>query len=96
MISDILVALTALGAVCFVVTYAILAPFYRSESGWNLMAFMAVVATMVTQSIYFRATGNKPTELMAIIDWGAAATCIWWRISILVRAQLRRPPPTTE
>lgn len=91
-LSTLFVCATALGAFLFCVTYAVVAPFYKTEHGWNFMTFMAVVFTMVTLSMYFRVVGGRAPEWLASVTWGAAAACIWWRISILIRAQLRKPP----
>lgn len=91
-VSDFLVATTALGAVLFCLTYAVVAPFYKSEHGWNFMAFMAVVAVMVAQVIYYRAVDHRGPEWLSIVDWSLTSICIWWRITILIRAQFKRPP----
>lgn len=85
-----LIGLTALGAICFCFLYALLAPFYKSEGGWNMMAFMVVVGTMVTLSLYFRSTGTRAPDWLAYALWGAACVCVWWRVAILLRAQLKR------
>lgn len=90
-LSTYLVLATAAGSVLFVILYAALAPFYRSQSGWNLMSFMLVVAVMVTLSLYFRFSGGRAPEWVAVLTWGAAAVCIWWRVAILLRAQLGKP-----
>lgn len=87
-LSTYLVFATAAGAGLFVVLYGILAPFYKSESGWNIMSFMLVVATMVTLSLYFRFSGDRAPEWLGVVTWGAAAVCVWWRVLILLRAQL--------
>jgi drug/metabolite transporter (DMT)-like permease len=90
MISSYLIAITALGAVLFVVGYAILAPFYRSEEGWNVMTFMVVVVAMVIQAIYFRIHHSRAPEWLSIIDWGLVAFVVWWRLILLARRQLSR------
>jgi uncharacterized membrane protein len=90
-ISNYLVAWTALGAVLFCILYALVAPFYKSEGGWNMMSFMVVIAAMVTLSIYFRYSGGKAPEWLAVILWGAAGLCVWWRIVMMIRVQ-RKPP----
>lgn len=82
-----LIALTALGAFTFVVVYGIIAPFYKSESGWNLMAFMAIVAALVVQALYLRLAHTRAPEWLAQLDWSLTAICIWWRVVILIRAQ---------
>jgi hypothetical protein len=92
-LSTYLVLATAAGAGLFVILYALLAPFYRSESGWNLMSFMLVVATMVTMAVYYRLTGERAPSWLQNVLWGAAAGCVWWRVVILLRAQLSRPSP---
>lgn len=87
--SNYLVLATAAGSGLFVVLYAILAPFYKSESGWNLMSFMFVVATMVTMAVFYRFTGGRAPVWLQNVLWGAAAVCVWWRVTILLRAQFR-------
>lgn len=85
-----LIGLTALGAIAFCFLYAVLAPFYKSEGGWNLMAFMVIVGTMVTLSLYYRSSGTRAPEWLAVVLWVMCCACIWWRVTILVRAQLER------
>lgn len=82
-----LIAFTAAGALLFVITYAIIAPFYKSESGWNLMTFMVIVAVLVVQTLYVRFTGRRLPEWVARVDWSVTGLCIWWRLAILLRAQ---------
>jgi uncharacterized membrane protein YjfL (UPF0719 family) len=86
----VLIGLTALGAIGFCFLYALLAPFYKSEGGWNMMAFMVIVGTMVTLSLYFRSTGTRAPDWLAYVLWGMCCACVWWRVTILLRAQLKR------
>lgn len=85
-----LIGWTALGAIAFCFIYALLAPFYKSEGGWNLMSFMVVVGTMVTMALYFRSTGTRAPEWLANTMWALAGLCVWWRVTIVLRAQLQR------
>lgn len=85
-----LVAGTALGAAAFCLSYVILAPFYRSEGGWNIVAFMGVVATMTTLALYYRITKSHAPTWLANTMWTFALVCVWWRVTIVLRAQLRR------
>jgi hypothetical protein len=92
-VSDALVLSAAAGALTFVVLYAVLAPFYMNEAGWNVMVFMIIVAAMVCQSMYFRISGVRAPEWLSVLDWGLVSVVIWWRVTILVREQFRRRPP---
>jgi amino acid transporter len=82
-----LIVWTAIGAILFVLVYALAAPFYRTEEGWNVMAFMVVVSAMVAQAFYVRRTGHRLPEWVARVDWALAGLCIWWRLTIVVRGQ---------
>lgn len=90
MISNYLVCTAALGASLFVIAYAALAPFYRSEEGWNVMTFMVVVVLMIVQSVYFRLSGTRAPEWLSSLDWGLINAVVWWRFTLVIRRQLAR------
>lgn len=98
-----LIVLTAIGATLFVLVYAITSPFYRSEEGWNVMAFMAVVSAMVAQAVYVRRVGHRLPEWVSQVDWAAACACVWWRLTLVIRGQWhnivgggKHQPPRTK
>lgn len=90
MIITYLIGFTALGAILFCFLYALLAPFYKSEGGWNLMAFMIIVGAMITLALYYRTSGGRAPAWLAYALWIPCCMCVWWRVTILVRAQLER------
>lgn len=86
-----LILFTASGALLFVILYATISPFYKNITGWNMMAFMVVVAAMVVQALTFRMTGIRLPEWVISLDWAAAGSCVWWRVGILLYVQKYRP-----
>lgn len=86
--------LTWAGAVCgvlFVVLYALTAPWYRSEEGAHLMAFtgyLTVVLGYIAVTTVTRVAAPSLPLPRAFVFGGLAALMIW-RLSILIRAQIR-------
>lgn len=84
------------GAVVFGATYHLLAPWWRSQVGQNLMtmtgaaALLLVLGTLQTLLAPGRAFtdayfGQSALRLIAFVALGAA---FWWRWVLLIRAQV--------
>lgn len=77
----------ALASSIFVAAYAFRSPWWRSEVGANTMALMFVVAFLVTLTVVFRVTGVRAGDWLGALLWGLLNVPLWWRVSILWRAQ---------
>ena len=86
---DLAVFLTALGALVFVVLYAVTTRWNRTEMGRHVMIFMVsiLVVTMLAVLSIFLGTDWPHREVIRGAAWAVIAACIWWRVAILVRAQ---------
>lgn len=95
---DIAICTAFVLAVAFIVSYALLAAWWRSEWGQLLMAIAAMLAMSlgwVAGSIWFRAANpNNPMFRFLIF---ATITCVLgWMLSLMLRTQLRRPKPAEQ
>jgi hypothetical protein len=93
--TDAAIVATALGALVFVISYAVTTrgAWRSSIVGWNVMAFMTVVllvSTLAVVAIFF-GTNWPFREAIRSVAWTMVAAVIWWRVAILYRAQ--HPPP---
>jgi hypothetical protein len=89
-VSIALMVLVTIGASLFVISYLALSPWWKNEAGKNMMAFMAIVAALLIVGLYYRLTGDIPPDWLRIVTWGTINIPVWWRLSILIRAQLGR------
>jgi len=89
---------TAAVSLLFTVMYCLLSPFWRTETGRNIAALMAVIAAITTWSSATLWTseptnipaGDRPItfyQVRAILMWALAAV-IFWRVVIFIRVQL--------
>jgi hypothetical protein len=95
-IGNVLVHLTTLLAWAFIVLYHLSAPWWRTEAGKHVMAFMAALAAVLTLSSLRLATGAPAqTEPVTWFTWlrvlvfASVPAVIGWRVAILWRAQYR-------
>lgn len=91
----ILLWLGASGGVAFLLLYPALAPFRRSEAGWHVMTFTAGAALLFVYLLLgnygvTRQWGPAVQACIAISIATVLVVAIYWRIAILLRAQLRR------
>ena len=91
----VLLWLGTIGGAGFLLGYPLLAPFRRSEAGWHLMTFTAGVALLFLYLLLgnYGVTRQWGPFVQACIAIGIAAllvAAVYWRITILLRAQLRR------
>lgn len=100
--ADAAVIATALGALAFVIAYAI-----RSHGAWrgngvgqNIMAFMVVVlivSSLAVVSIFF-GRDWPARELVRGTAWGAVAFVVWWRVVLVwtLHPRKKRPPKSGD
>lgn len=82
-------------ALLFVLLYATLAPWWRSEVGRHLMTFtftifLALALTACNAMGWTRSLGLVPLLWIELAVFAAILLSILWRITILLRAQRRR------
>lgn len=93
-----LINLLALAILCggavFMASYAILAPWWRSETGRNIMTLTAGVTglALLRCMTFIFGDGYPGQTALRLALFAAIAVAIWWRWCLLLRAQLRRPP----
>lgn len=87
--SNAAVILTALGALVFVIVYAVTTRWWSSAMGKHVMTFMAailVVTMLAVISIFFGVNWPHRAAIRTGA-WGSIAACLWWRVIILFQAQ---------
>lgn len=92
-IGDALVVFTAALAWAFVIMYHWMAPWWRSQVGWHVMTYSAVVAAVLTLSVV-RMIGGASLDtpwfaVVRLVVFAGVPLAIGWRIAILWRAQRR-------
>lgn len=90
---NILVIITALLSWVFIVQYHLMAPWWRSEIGRQMMTYSAVVAVLLTLSTV-RIAGGAGVDtpwfaVVRLVVFAGVPIAIGWRIAILWRAQRR-------
>lgn len=90
---NILVIVTAALSWVFVVQYHLMAPWWRTEIGRQMMTYSAVVAVLLTLSAV-RIIGGAGLDttwfvLLRLVVFAGVPVAIGWRIAILWRAQRR-------
>lgn len=77
----------------FMATYHLLAPWYRSEVGRNIMAFMGCNQMLLALGVLQMLVGGMapaPWSWFNVLRAAAFAglgVVVWWRWSLLIRAQ---------
>jgi hypothetical protein len=89
--TDAAIVITALGALVFVISYAVTTrgAWKDSAVGLNIMSFMAsvlVVSVLAVAGVIW-GTDWPLRNLIRTLAWGLIAACIWWRVVILFRLQ---------
>jgi hypothetical protein len=89
--SDAAVILTFLGALVFVVAYALLTQgaWRANQVGANVMVFMfaiTLVSALGVITIFF-GTQWPHRDLVRTVCWSLIGGCIWWRVYILFKVQ---------
>lgn len=95
LIGDIAVWVALVSAIAFCVTYAVVAPWWKSGEGWHLMTFTAVIG-LAFGLIAYRQTTSTPaplplcTEVARALILVALASLLVWRLGLLIWTQTRR------
>lgn len=77
------------GFLAFLVVYSTLARWWRSPAGRHVMAFMGACALVIGLRVISLHVGPYPGEWYVRVGalW-LAVFVVWWRVAIVVRAQL--------
>lgn len=91
------VIITFCTSIAFIVLYSVLAPWWRSPLGRNLIAFDAVLSLTLLPSVIHHALGATSAEDTAfawftVSAFAAVPVVIGWRAVIMIRMQLDRKP----
>mgnify|MGYP001034895882 CR=1 FL=1 len=94
-IGQVLVFACAIACLIFMGLYQALAPWWRSEAGRHVMAFMTVLFLALTLTAANSMGWLRDISLLALIIaevtiFGLILAVICWRIVILLRAQFPR------
>ena len=83
-----MMAYVALAATVFVIVYHVLAAWWRTPVGINIMALLASIAVTLDLALVFNLT-TPPwwLPLLAAFLYFVMGTVIWWRLALLVSAQ---------
>lgn len=94
------------GAVVFVVLFATLAPWRRTQMGRHMMSFMVVLMIILLYIVFAPALGPLSSTTrgwVRVASFGSLGVVLWWRVYLLIGAQadnlkriaaaLRNPPP---
>jgi hypothetical protein len=83
-----------LGGLNFVISYQVLARWWRSEVGRTMMAFALCETAVLGLSVLVMAFGDFwGREALALLAFAAFTAVSWWRWLVLLKAQL---PGNTE
>lgn len=80
------------GGAVFMATYALLAPWWQSEAGRNIMTFTAGVTGLALLRVltFFFGDGYPGQTVLRVLLFAGIAVALWWRWAMLLRAQLPR------
>lgn len=95
LIGSVAVWVALASSVAFCVTYAAVAPWWRSGEGTHLMTMTGVLAVAFAWVAYRQTVSTVPlrplpTEIARVAILGALAAVLVWRLLLLIRAQIRR------
>lgn len=87
----------ALGALSFVITYSVVAPWWRTVAGRNVWAFAASSTFILLLGAYRLAFGETPAwDYVRLLAYGLLALSIWSAEVALVRVQILRHRATRD
>lgn len=89
-VSNVLIVATGVGAGVFCALYALLAPWWRSEIGRNLMALMAVIGLflgLATMHLIWPHIFDNQMWIRPVM-WSSICAIVWWRVVLLVKTQV--------
>lgn len=98
---DVLRVTAWFGVVVFMASYHLLAPWWRSEIGRNLMTWSAGALLLLSMGVLQQVFGAGAwVDVLRLAGFAVFAGAGWWRWSLLIRAQRdgraqeHLPPPT--
>lgn len=98
---DIAFYAAAIAAVVFVLLYMGIAPWWKTQTGRNIMSVMGAIAVALAYFAWIIARGGVPQGFYPIraLLFSGIALAITWRVGILIRNQailLRKPKEGNE
>lgn len=88
-LAGVLLVAAFLGGLNFVISYHVLARWWRSDVGRTMMAFALCETAVLGLSVLVMAFGDFwGREALALISFGAFTAVSWWRWLVLLKAQL--------
>lgn len=93
-LAGLLLVAAFVGCLVFVITYQVLAKWWRSEVGITMMAFAACETAVLGLSVLAMVFGDFwGREALALVAFAAFTAVSWWRWLVLLRAQTERREP---
>ena len=87
-LSRALLVAALLGSLNFVITYQVLAKWWRSEVGRTMMLFAMCETAVLGLSVLVLAFGDFwGRQALSLLAFAAFTTVSWWRWLVLLRAQ---------
>jgi ribosomal protein L15E len=95
-LGDVAIWTSLVSSYAFCFSYALVAPWRKTEEGWHLMTFTFVIGVAFSWIAYRLVTANHrvglpmKTEASRTAIYVALAGVLVWRLALLVRTQIRR------
>lgn len=87
-LAGMLLVAAFVGCLVFVITYQVLAKWWRSEVGVTMMAFAACETAVLGLSVLMLVFGDFwGSQVLALIAFAAFTAVAWWRWLVLLKAQ---------
>lgn len=85
---DLLLYAAMSASFAFVACYHLLAPWWRSETGRNVMTLMSLIALILLLNLSGIERWVAPARpTIRVVVYGLLSVVILWRLTILIRAQ---------
>jgi zinc transporter ZupT len=93
-LGDVAFYVAAVSAVLFALLYLVFAPWWKTETGRNIMAVMGSLAAAMGYFAWVISRGGVPGGFYPVraLLFLSIAAAILWRVTLLVRTQLLRKP----
>lgn len=101
-LGDVAIWASLISSYVFCLSYALVAPWRKTEEGWHLMTFTFVIGVAFSWIAYrLVAVENHvdlslKTEASRAAIYVALAAVLVWRLALLVRTQIRRKQDDDE
>jgi hypothetical protein len=90
LLTEVLRVTTLFGVITFMATYHLLAPWWRSEMGRNIMTLATSSALFLLLGVLQQVFGpDYPgQELLRVLAYAGIGAAWWWRWVVLIRVQV--------